>query len=248
MRFTQILSSFPSHLRAFAPRSKSQRNLSLAFIMCCVFLLLFISTSWDWKLATKLPSGIFRPSPIEKARTRCSPEVYSSGEWTRSPYWSRPGPLSKASPDGIANLTHIDDMARKEDALMFSRFQGCASGRDRWLQLGSDIKGKWDRFPQAHNWEWVPGGQCRASGSVEDGLRDWDPEQMVRDLVERGGWLLVGGASPQFSFLAMASNIFRFGHGEPLFFSFLPSLSTCHRCARLQARDFRSRLAAESLP
>jgi hypothetical protein len=84
-------------------------------------------------------------------------------------------------------------MTRKEDALTFSRFQGCASGRDRWLQLGSDIKEKWDRFPQAHNWQWVPGGHCGRTGSAEDGLRLWDAEQMVRDLVEHGGWLLVGG-------------------------------------------------------
>lgn len=78
-------------------------------------------------------------------------------------------------------------MEKQEDALNFSGFEGCASSREYWWHLASDNEGQWGRFPGAQSWEWVPGSdECR-------GLRRLDPSEMVRDLVEEGGWLLLGG-------------------------------------------------------
>jgi len=79
-------------------------------------------------------------------------------------------------------------MEKRDDALAFSGFEGCASSREYYWHLAADKESQWDRFPRAHSWEWVvnPASRC-------DGLGPIDPEGIVKHLVEEGGWLLVGG-------------------------------------------------------
>lgn len=78
-------------------------------------------------------------------------------------------------------------MSHYEDVFAYNGFEGCASGREFWFHLGADDPERWDMFPGVTDWEWVPGESCR-------GLRTLDSEELVRDLVEMGGWLLIGGA------------------------------------------------------
>lgn len=79
-------------------------------------------------------------------------------------------------------------LSSREDALRIAGFEGCASSREVDWHLAVDDVGKWDRFPDVSSWEWVPGEGCEA-------LRSFDPVALVRELVEGGGWLLVGGMS-----------------------------------------------------
>ncbi|KAF6765448.1 hypothetical protein DFP72DRAFT_797889 [Ephemerocybe angulata] len=125
----------------------------------------------------------------------CTPEEYAQGQWVRRPYWTRPGPLSRtnASDQSYYDLLHgahgPEKMAAKEDILKFARLEGCASGGEYiWNQLAASKEEQWDRFPKALDWEWVPGGRCTGGG----GFREWVVEDVLRDLVEGGGWLLVG--------------------------------------------------------
>lgn len=69
---------------------------------------------------------------------------------------------------------------------MFAGFDGCASSREVDWHLAIDVEEKWDRFPDVSSWEWVPGETCQ-------GLRQFDSAALVKELVEDGGWLLIGG-------------------------------------------------------
>jgi hypothetical protein len=80
-------------------------------------------------------------------------------------------------------------MTSPEDALAFSGFERCASSREYFWHLASDREEQWDRFPGAHSWEWIPGEQCKGM------KQPLNPEDLVRTLVEDGGWYLVGGKS-----------------------------------------------------
>jgi hypothetical protein len=82
-------------------------------------------------------------------------------------------------------------MTEQEDALAFSGFSGCASSREFYWHLAADKEDQWDRFPRAQSWKWIPGRRCT-------GLRSLDAGELVKDLVEDGGWYLVGGESPRF--------------------------------------------------
>lgn len=112
-------------------------------------------------------------SPVFAGRQRgtCSSEAWSSGSWTYSPNvdWSA--------------LTSADQ------ALAFAGFEGCAADREYHWHLGSDDPERWDRFPSVSSYKWRPSPQCD--------VRPLNSAAMVKDMVEQGGWLLLGG---EFSF------------------------------------------------
>ena len=102
-------------------------------------------------------------------RDSCPPSAYSNtGQWVYHP------------------RTNSHNMSSPEDALAFSGFEGCASSREFYWHLAADKPEQWDRFPAAQSWRWVPTRECK-------NMRKFEPERVVQDLVERGGWLLVGG-------------------------------------------------------
>ena len=100
----------------------------------------------------------------------CSPQAYAEGSWSYHP------------------RTAVKNMTSPEDALTFSGFEKCASSREYYWHLASDREDQWDRFPGAQSWDWIPGDQCK-------GMKPLNPEDLVRTLVEDGGWYLVGGKS-----------------------------------------------------
>ena len=107
-------------------------------------------------------------SKFTSSRHTCSPESYSNGSWAFLP------------------RTNTSNMTTKEQALDFAGFSGCASSREYDWHLATDKPEQWDRFPNVSSWQWIPGESCQ-------GLRPLDPLALVKELVEEGGWLLVGG-------------------------------------------------------
>lgn len=102
-----------------------------------------------------------------RQRGICSPEAWSSGYWTYSPNIDLPA------------LTNADQ------ALAFAGFEGCAADREYYWHLGTDHPEEWDRFPKVSSYKWQPSSECN--------VRPLNGAAMVKDMVEQGGWLLLGG-------------------------------------------------------
>lgn len=103
-----------------------------------------------------------------RQRGSCSPEAWSSGYWRYSPNIDLPA------------LTSADQ------ALAFAGLEGCAADREYYWHLGADHEEQWDRFPSVSSYKWQPPSQCD--------VRPLNGAVMVKDMVENGGWLLLGGA------------------------------------------------------
>ena len=97
----------------------------------------------------------------------CPPSKWNEGYWEYSP------------------RTNLSAMTRKEDALEFAGFENCASDREFFWHLGSDTEGQWNRWPKVSQWKWTPAWDCD--------VRPLDGGAMVKEMVEEGGWLLLGG-------------------------------------------------------
>jgi hypothetical protein len=101
----------------------------------------------------------------------CSPEAYAAGKWTR-----KHGSSPLRSKDGV---------------LAVSGFQGCASSREVDWHLGTSWNAE-DEFTKlqwrgnASSYDWFPGAGCEDYSKV-------DAAVLVRQLVEEGGWLILGG-------------------------------------------------------
>lgn len=104
--------------------------------------------------------------------TTCTPQAYSRGKW-----------VHRTLNTPKRNMTAMDDV------LDFAGYKGCASDREYYWHLGADNKPTWDRFPGATEWEWQPGPGCER-------MRPLEPTEIMRDMVEQGGWLLIGGTRP----------------------------------------------------
>ncbi|KAE9387170.1 hypothetical protein BT96DRAFT_1081005 [Gymnopus androsaceus JB14] len=131
----------------------------------------------------------------------CSPQSYSAGQWSYKP------------------RTNSTALVHPMDTLTFAGFQGCASNREVYWHLGVGPtrdnenegvdgvgKGMWDRFPVVSSWKWETEEGCN--------MRPFDAEELVRSLVEDGGWLLIGDSMTE---------------SEPLLLPLLPPLPTRHR-------------------
>ncbi|KAH9839020.1 uncharacterized protein C8Q71DRAFT_704131 [Rhodofomes roseus] len=87
-------------------------------------------------------------------------------------------------------------MHQKEDALVFAGLEGCASSREFWWHLAADNERLWDRFPAVTSWDWTPGGDCE--------MRPLDGAAIVADMVENGGWLLIGDSVTENHFFSLS--------------------------------------------
>lgn len=98
----------------------------------------------------------------------CPPRLWSAGQWLPIPPRAHPNVTSPA------------------DVLALHGFQGCASDREYNWHIGAEVD-QYDRFPDVTSYEWTPPNECN--------VRPLDREQLVKELVEDGGWLLIGGKS-----------------------------------------------------
>ncbi|OBZ70729.1 hypothetical protein A0H81_09456 [Grifola frondosa] len=87
-------------------------------------------------------------------------------------------------------------MSQSADALEFMGFQGCASDREYYWHLAADTERLWDRFPGVTSWEWTPADGCE--------VRPLEPAAMVKDMVEQGGWLLIGDSVTENHFFSLS--------------------------------------------
>ncbi|KAI0630069.1 hypothetical protein C8Q77DRAFT_1136192 [Trametes polyzona] len=131
-----------------------------------------------------LPSPSHLLSSQPHPRNTCPPQAWASGEWVpKSPPTSR------------------TDFNKSEDAYEFLGFQGCASNREVYWHLGADNERLYDRFPAVASWKWSPpADQCQ--------VEDLNPDLLVRDLVEQGGWLLIGDSVTENHFFSLSCLLF----------------------------------------
>jgi hypothetical protein len=110
----------------------------------------------------------------------CPAEAYSAGSWK---------PANKFPPG--------TKMKESADAIAFGGFEGCAADREFFWHLGSDRPNQWEnRFPMAYDHVWSPGDGCD--------IRPLDREALVTDLVEKGGWFLVGDSVTENHFFSLS--------------------------------------------
>lgn len=114
---------------------------------------------------SRLSSSLFS----ERKRASCPPQAWSNGSWQYKPH----------------NISH--PLTRQEDVFEFSDLEGCTSDREFYWHLGVDHDDQYERFPDVMDYEWVPSEECT-------GVRRMDAGMFVRDLVQEGGWLVLGGA------------------------------------------------------
>ncbi|KAG5641481.1 hypothetical protein DXG03_005107 [Asterophora parasitica] len=94
-------------------------------------------------------------------------------------------------------------MTEKIQALEFSGFAGCASSREVDWHLASDNPAHYGRFPRAQSYRWSVG---KADGC--EGLEVFDKESVVRDMVEQGGWLLLGDSITEGHFFSLSCSLY----------------------------------------
>ncbi|KAI1785474.1 hypothetical protein LXA43DRAFT_976214 [Ganoderma leucocontextum] len=139
----------------------------------------------QWSRLTSRADEDYKPNfpplrlPSSRQRGTCPPLSWAAGQW-----------VSKPPPTTRTNLT------KPQDAYEFLGLQGCASSREHWWHLAADKPELYDRFPAVASWEWSPPSDCA--------VRDLDPSAIVKDLVEQGGWLLIGDSVTENHFFSLS--------------------------------------------
>ncbi|KAG8885058.1 hypothetical protein FRB98_002017 [Tulasnella sp. 332] len=111
----------------------------------------------------------------------CSPKDWSAGSWR-----PKSDPVVVRSP---------------EDGIPASGFLGCASNREIAWHLGTDHPDLYDWRGNVSRWDWEGAGRCAAD--VPN-----DREAMVIDLVENGGWLLIGDSVTEEHFFSTSCTLY----------------------------------------
>lgn len=161
---TAMVAAFlKSDSASYRPLFSAPRSLSARF------LAIFGVISIIYFTRILLPDlSSLRLVPLDRVRSTCPPRSYAAGKWV-----PKPPPT---------NRTDFNDPS---DAFEFLGFDGCASTREIYWHLAADTESLWDRFPGVASWRWQPPADCQ--------VREFDSTALVKDLVEKGGWLLIGG-------------------------------------------------------
>lgn len=155
--------------------SLGHRSLTTKVIILGGFITFLLTLYTTHPSSARLRSSVSDIFAIRQ-RSQCTPQQWSSGQWTRRV----PPRTTKQNATSVA------------DVLEFEGFEGCASDREyKWHLAAEDDQ--LDRFPEVTAYRWTPPPSCN--------VRQFDREAFVQDLVEKGGWLLLGG---EFSFPAFA--------------------------------------------
>ncbi|EJD41251.1 hypothetical protein AURDEDRAFT_90398 [Auricularia subglabra TFB-10046 SS5] len=154
---------------------------------------LFIAVVFVLYLASSpTPLQSYWPTSISHG-LRCSPEAYSAGRWERQP--------------GI-----LRNMTRHEDVFALSGWTRCASSQEPGWHLASDVPEAfhWRTEASMARWKWIPGPACSR-------FRRFSGEEMVRNLVERGGWLMIGDSLTEGHFFSLSCILHPHVRAEPLY-------------------------------
>ncbi|KAH9949071.1 hypothetical protein B0H21DRAFT_167167 [Amylocystis lapponica] len=152
----------------------------LTFRVCALAaVLLSFSVLYTFRqssVALRLSDLVWTP----RVRSACPPTAWSAGQWTPRP-----------------PTTNRTSMSTKADAIEFSGFEGCAADREFYWHLGSDDEEQWDRFPGVTSWQWSPpASECQ--------VRPFDGAALLKDMVEQGGWLLMGDSVTENHFFSLS--------------------------------------------
>ncbi|PPQ71346.1 hypothetical protein CVT26_011983 [Gymnopilus dilepis] len=157
-------------------KDATRKTLGVVFITALVIFTNFYSIS---NLKPRLSSRLQGLEEQNERTDTCTPQEYASGSWVHHP------------------RTNSSMMTSPDDALRFSGFEKCASSREYYWHLAADKEEQYDRFPAAQSWKWVPGEGC-------DGLKPLEAGDLIKQLVEHGGWLLVGDSVTENHFFSLS--------------------------------------------
>ncbi|KAH9942489.1 uncharacterized protein BXZ73DRAFT_88047 [Epithele typhae] len=125
---------------------------------------------------------------VHNSRGTCPPDVWARGRWV-----PRGPPMTSAALNGTG-------MRTSADAYAMLGLQGCASSREVYWHLGADSESRYDRFPGVASWRWEPPTGCTAEEA--------SGEELVRHLVEHGGWLLIGDSVTENHFFSLSCMLY----------------------------------------
>lgn len=205
--------SLPTSSRSSHHESKSIQRFTLRSFLSSRFLIILLLVPGVFLIiiyfatSTGLDFDISQFPFLHSSNKLCTAEDWSSGRWKPRK------PLKGSATNGVFGQLG---------------FEGCASGIDVEGHLGLNSDGS-NPLPGRANFEWVPGKGCR--------VRKFKKERLVRQLVEIGGWFLVGGQSyftlsvlpnprPEYE-LTRLSSTSRRDIRKPLFLTLLHALSAC---------------------
>ncbi|EIW63587.1 uncharacterized protein TRAVEDRAFT_161946 [Trametes versicolor FP-101664 SS1] len=170
-----MASLFKSDNISYRPLLSTPRSLPAKVL--CVVAIFYVIYAAHSLLSS---SSNFFSFSVSRPRSICTPQAWASGQW-----------VPKIPPTMRTNFT------KSEDVYEFLGFQGCASNREVYWHLAADNERLFDRFPAVASWRWSPPAeQCE--------VRDLDPTVLVRDLVEQGGWLLIGDSVTENHFFSLS--------------------------------------------
>ncbi|CCM03879.1 uncharacterized protein FIBRA_06030 [Fibroporia radiculosa] len=184
-------------LIALGPRHRATRTFLLVAVSATTLLLYSLySSSFSFSHSLDVIRSTF--SPPARIRASCPPTAWAAGAWTPKAEYTLPSRVDGPWPDDVI-VTRPDDMRMHSpaDALAFAGFEGCASNREFYWHLASDREDIWDRWPGVTSWQWTPGEGC-------DSVRPFSGPAIVKDLVENGGWLLIGDSVTENHFFSLS--------------------------------------------
>ncbi|KAJ7592623.1 hypothetical protein C8J56DRAFT_1161729 [Mycena floridula] len=126
-----------------------------------------------------------------KGEPTCPPSEWIKGQWvTKTNY----------------TFGSLKDTEQLDEVYAMAGFKNCASNRQRDWHLGGP-KQRPDRFPKVTSFEWQ--GGCD--------IRPWSADKMVKDLVELGGYLLLGDSLTEGHFFSLSCSLGEHVRAEPVY-------------------------------
>ncbi|TBU36537.1 hypothetical protein BD309DRAFT_878227 [Dichomitus squalens] len=162
----------------YRPLFAAPRSLSTKFLTLLSIFSVFCLAPYLLPSHIKPDFPSFR-IPTGRTRGTCPPRSWAAGQWV-----PKPPPTNRT------------DFTKPQDAYEFLGFQGCASSREHWWHLAADNEKLYDRFPGVASWDWATPSDCE--------VRPLNPSAIVRDLVEQGGWLLIGDSVTENHFFSLS--------------------------------------------
>ncbi|KAI0338215.1 hypothetical protein BDW22DRAFT_1363087 [Trametopsis cervina] len=152
---------------------------------CVTFLLAILSFHPSApSLSGYIPSRWSSSPPVLSSPGSCPPEVWADGQWTKRQ----------------SLRTDKQQATSVADVLEFEGFQGCAADREYRWHLSADDS-ELNRYPELTAYDWTPSSDtCKT--------RRFNPEEVVRDMVEQGGWLLIGDSVTEGHFFSLSCSLF----------------------------------------
>lgn len=162
-----------------AQQSPFLRPQVAVFAFVSLTLLYFITPSTK-TVSNQWDHSLEEPVAKEPPR-KCSPADWSAGAWRRKENAMR--------------------VTKSEDTYAVSGFSGCASRHEDGFNLAGDQPDYFAWRGNVSAYEWVPPHNC---DEVPGDYR----ESLVVDLVEKGGWLLIGDSVTEQQFFSMSCALY----------------------------------------